>query len=243
MENPRAIVHAETQYKVALMTKETGLLEELPYECPSPSDHHSDDQFATCSSSITYAYEATAIIDPSKNNNFPPTVIGEGSPVEREFQVTLTSAIVSPNRCMNVLGPAEKCGHLQNDVNPTTKPSPKAYPYGDIDGLSPLEGDAVHSRHIRLTPINQTPIPFPAPSRSNGCDTPPSSIPAGRWYRGVNLDHPTHQNSPQIPDCPNDPDRTGMSCTSVYLGLHQFSPHTNWPGVIPRYTEIYMAEE
>ncbi len=32
MENPRAILHAETQYEVALMTEETGLLEELPYE-------------------------------------------------------------------------------------------------------------------------------------------------------------------------------------------------------------------
>ncbi len=49
MENPRAIVHAETQHEVALMTEETGLLEELPYECPSPCDHHSDDQLATCS--------------------------------------------------------------------------------------------------------------------------------------------------------------------------------------------------
>ncbi len=140
---------------------------------------------------------------------------------------TVTFAIVPPNRCMNVLGPAEKCGHLQNDVYPTTKPSPKAYPYGDIDALNPLKGDAVHSRHIPLTPIYQTPIPFPAPSRSNGCDTLPSSTPAGRRYMGVNLDDPTHQNSPQIPDCPNDPGRIEMSCTSVYLSLHQFSPHTN----------------
>ncbi len=46
LENPRANVRAETQHEVALMTVETGLLEELPYECPSSSDHHSDDQFA-----------------------------------------------------------------------------------------------------------------------------------------------------------------------------------------------------
>ncbi len=43
MENPREIVHAETQHEMALVTVETGLLEELPYEYPSPSDHHSDD--------------------------------------------------------------------------------------------------------------------------------------------------------------------------------------------------------
>ncbi len=29
MDNPRAIVHAETQHEAALMTEETGLLEEL----------------------------------------------------------------------------------------------------------------------------------------------------------------------------------------------------------------------
>ncbi len=82
MENTRAIVHAATQHEAALMTEETGLLEELPYECPSPSDHHSDAQFATCSVSITYPYEGTAIIAPSKKNNCPPASTREGSPVE-----------------------------------------------------------------------------------------------------------------------------------------------------------------
>ncbi len=79
MENPRTIVHAETQHEAALMVEETGLLEELPYECPSPFDHHSDDQFATCLVSIKYSYEGTAITDPSKKNNVPPTATGEGS--------------------------------------------------------------------------------------------------------------------------------------------------------------------
>ncbi len=64
MENPRAIVHAETEHEVALMAGETGLLEELPYECLSASDHHRDDQFATCSVSVTCSYEGTAIIEP-----------------------------------------------------------------------------------------------------------------------------------------------------------------------------------
>ncbi len=85
MKKPREIVHAEIQHEMALMTEETGLLEELPHECPSPSDHHSGAQFATCSVSTTYSYEGTAIIDPYKKNNFPPTATAEGSPVETEF--------------------------------------------------------------------------------------------------------------------------------------------------------------
>ncbi len=60
MENSREIVHAETQHEAALMSEETGLLEELPYGCPSPSDHHNDDPFATCTVSITYSYEGPA---------------------------------------------------------------------------------------------------------------------------------------------------------------------------------------
>ncbi len=162
MENPRAIVHAETQHEAALMTDEMGLLEELP----SPSDHHNDDLFATCSVSITYSYD----------------------------------------------GPAEKSDHLQNDVHPTTKPSPKVHPYGDIDGLNPLEGGTVHPRHIQPTPSHQRPIPLPAPSQSNSCGTPSNSASVHRRHMGVNLDDPIYQNVPQAPGCPG-----------VYLGLHQFS--------------------
>ncbi len=78
MENPRALVHAETQHEV---TEETGLLEVPPYECLSPSEHQCDEKFATCSASITFSYEGTAIIDPSKTNDFPPTATREGSPI------------------------------------------------------------------------------------------------------------------------------------------------------------------
>ncbi len=191
------IVHAETQHEVALMAGETGLLEELPYECLSPSDHHSDDQLATCSVSVTCSYKGTAIIDPSKKNNFPPTAPGEESPFfETEFQVTPTSSIVPPNQCMNVLGPVEKSDHLQKDVHPTPKPSPKVHPYGDIHGCNPLEGDAVHLRYFRHTPLHQKIIPFPAPFHSNGCDTSPSSTRAHIRHMGVNLDEPSYQNVP-----------------------------------------------
>ncbi len=60
MENSRQIVHLEAPRGAALMSEETGLQEELPSECPYPSDHHNDDPFATCSVSITYSYEGPA---------------------------------------------------------------------------------------------------------------------------------------------------------------------------------------
>ncbi len=55
MEKPRIFVYAETQQEVALMTEETGLLEEPPYEWLSASEHQCDDQFATCCVSVTYS--------------------------------------------------------------------------------------------------------------------------------------------------------------------------------------------
>ncbi len=64
MENPWALVHVETQHEVALVTEETGLLEETPYENLSLSEHQYDDQFAACFVSVTYTYEGTVIFDP-----------------------------------------------------------------------------------------------------------------------------------------------------------------------------------
>ncbi len=58
MENPRALVHAETQHEVALATGETGLLEEPPYEWLSSLQRQYDYQFATCSIAVTYSYES-----------------------------------------------------------------------------------------------------------------------------------------------------------------------------------------
>ncbi len=58
------------------------------------------------------------------------------------------SSIVPPNRDTDVLGPAEKSNLLQKDILPTAKPSLKVRPYGDKEALNPLEGDAVHPRHI-----------------------------------------------------------------------------------------------
>ncbi len=63
VEKPRALVHAETQREVALVAEETGLLEEPPFECLSPSFHKCDDQFATCSIPVTYSYEIANAID------------------------------------------------------------------------------------------------------------------------------------------------------------------------------------
>ncbi len=70
MEKPRVFVHAETPHKVPLVTEDTGLLEEPPYECLPPSEHQCDDPFATCSVTVTYSYEG-----------FPPTATRYRSPV------------------------------------------------------------------------------------------------------------------------------------------------------------------
>ncbi len=51
--------------------------------------HQSDDQLAMCSVSVIYSYEATAIIGPSKENNFPPTGTREGSPVAEKSRPLL----------------------------------------------------------------------------------------------------------------------------------------------------------
>ncbi len=93
MENPRALVHPETQHGVPLVTVKTMLLEQPPYECPSPLERQCDDQFTMCCVSVTYSYEGTAIIDPSKTEGgFPPTATEQGSPVvETEGQVSPTS--------------------------------------------------------------------------------------------------------------------------------------------------------
>ncbi len=150
MENPRALVYAEFQHKVALVTKETGMLEEPPYEClPHPYTSVMTMQLATCSVSVSYSPESAAIIVPSKQNNFPQTAAGEESPVvETEGQVTPTSpSIVPPYRGMDI--PLR-----------TTKPFPKVHPYGDIDALNPFEGDAIHPRYIQPTPSHQNPIPI-----------------------------------------------------------------------------------
>ncbi len=125
--------------KYPLVTEETGLLEEPPYECLSPADNQCDDTFATCSVSVTYCYEVAGTLDPSKKKDSPPTATRKGSPVvETEGQVTpLSRSIVPPNRRTDVLGPAEKSDPLKKDIHPTTNPSPKVHPYGAKDALNP----------------------------------------------------------------------------------------------------------
>ncbi len=160
-----------------------GLLEEPTYESiPIVS------QFSTCSVTATYSYERTALIDPSKKLEFPLTTTGEGSPV------------------VETEGPAEMSDPLEMDILLTTKPSPIVHPYRAIDTLNPLEEDAVYTWHIRPTPTHQKAILFLVPSHNDGCDTPLSSTRAHGRCMGVILDDPTHQNAPQAPDRPNDPD-------------------------------------
>ncbi len=161
MAHPRTLVYAEAQEEAARMIEETGLLENQPYECLSPSDCQWDDQFATCSVSVTYSYEKTILIDQSEQNAFPQTAAGEASSVvETKGQVTLTSpSIVPPNRDTGVLGPAERSHSLQKNILPITKPPPLVHFYEDNDVLNPFEGSAAYPRHILLTPSPLKPIP------------------------------------------------------------------------------------
>ncbi len=100
VEKPRALVHAKTQQEVAQVAEETGLLEEPPYECLSPSVHQCDDQIATCSISDPYIYEINNTIGLSEKNASAQTAVIEASGVvETERQVTTTyPSIVPPNR-------------------------------------------------------------------------------------------------------------------------------------------------
>ncbi len=100
VEEPRTLVHAETQQEVSQVAEETGLLEELPYESLSPSVHQSDDQFDTCSISVTYSYEVNNTVDLSKKNATAQTAVIEASGVvETERQVTtIYPPIFPPNR-------------------------------------------------------------------------------------------------------------------------------------------------
>ncbi len=62
VEKPRVPVQAKIQHEMALVAEETGLLEETPNEWLSSSVQQCDDQFATCSVSMTYFCGSTNII-------------------------------------------------------------------------------------------------------------------------------------------------------------------------------------
>ncbi len=110
IEKPWALLHAETQHEVALVTEEMGLLEEPPCDCLSPSVHPCGDQFATCSVPVTYSYESTDGIDLSEQNALAQTASGETSVVnEAQRQATpASSSMVLPKRGLDVLDPEMK---------------------------------------------------------------------------------------------------------------------------------------
>ncbi len=62
MTSPRTLMHAETRDKTALVTEETGLLEELTYECLSPLEGI-EEKLTTCSISTTNSYECTILVE------------------------------------------------------------------------------------------------------------------------------------------------------------------------------------
>ncbi len=245
MPYPQALVYAEAREESTRVMEETGPIENQPYECLSPSEHQWDDQFATCSISVTYSYESTILIDQSEQNAFPQTAAGEASSVvETESQLTLTSpSIVPPNRDTDVRGPAERNHSLQKNILPTTKGPPLVHFYEDKDALNPFEGSAAHPRHILLTPSPLKLIPSkreyfsitPSHNRPIPC---PGLSPHSHNHAKFTRFH-AHAQQPifihlglihrnvfsLIPDRPNNRYRKWISCRSVCVGLHQFSPH------------------
>ncbi len=63
MSHPRALAYAKAREESTRVIEVTGPLEDQPYECLSPSKHQWDDQFATCSVSVTYSHENSILID------------------------------------------------------------------------------------------------------------------------------------------------------------------------------------
>ncbi len=96
--------------------------------------------------------------------------------------------------------------------------------------LNPLVGDVVHPRHVQLTPFCQVPILFfPAV---------PVHIWVLTWAILLTRTRLQHQIVLTI--------LTEPGChVQVCISASTSSPHIRtvpWPGVILRYTEIYMAE-
>ncbi len=69
MTSPQTLMHAETRDKSALVTKETGLLEELTYECLS-SLEDIEEKLTTCSVSTTNSYKCTILVESFKASAF-----------------------------------------------------------------------------------------------------------------------------------------------------------------------------
>ncbi len=56
MTSPRTLMHAEIRGETALVTEETGLLENPTYECLSPLENQYEEKLTTCSVSTTNSY-------------------------------------------------------------------------------------------------------------------------------------------------------------------------------------------
>ncbi len=178
LSHPRALVYAEAREEAARVIEKTGLLEDQPYECRFPSAHQWDDQFVTCTVSLTYSYESTILIDQSEQNTFPKTGAGEASlVVETEGQVTLNLSLhCSPY-------PRHRCpwSTRKEPLPPEGLSSDnKASSTSALLRTHPFEVSAAHPRHILPTPSHLKPIP----STREGFPITPFHITVTTWAYG-----------------------------------------------------------
>ncbi len=76
MTSPHMLMHAQTRDETALVTEETGLVEEPTYECLSTLEDQYEVNLTTCCVPTTNSYECTILIEPFKMSAFLVTVIG-----------------------------------------------------------------------------------------------------------------------------------------------------------------------
>ncbi len=77
MTSLQMLMHAEIRDETALVTEETGLLEEPAYECLSLLENQCEEKPTTCSASTTNSYECTILIEPFKASAFLAIVTGD----------------------------------------------------------------------------------------------------------------------------------------------------------------------
>ncbi len=77
MISPQMLVHVEGRDVIALVTQETGLLEDPTKECLSPLENQCEENLTTCSVSTTNSFECTIHIEPFNASTFLATVKGD----------------------------------------------------------------------------------------------------------------------------------------------------------------------
>ncbi len=188
-------MHAETRDETTLVTEETGLLEDLTYECLSPLENQCDKELTSCFVSTTNSYECTILIEPFNASAFLETVTGDA---------------------MMAFGIDH---HFDRQV--MTESLPILQTYGIRDSLVSLREKTSTREGFPLKLCHNKPRPGLSPQSQN-------NVAFTRLHvHGQQLISIRRNGSSHLHVCLNSRSRSWISCTSVYLGLHQFSPHMN----------------